>query len=410
MPKNIKIEDKLIDELLKVYNPKDPNPEVILGENGLLQSLKKKLLERALKAEMTHHLGYESNSKEGYNSGNSRNGNSSKKVLSKDGDFEIEVPRDRESSFEPQIIKKHQRRFDGFDDKILSMYARGMTNREIQGHLKEIYGIDVSPDLISTVTDEIMPEVSEWRNKPLNSIYLIVYLDALVMKVRENSQIINKALYLIVGITIDGEKEVLGLWMTQNEGAKFWLSVVSELKHRGVQDILIASIDGLKGFPEAINTVFPKTQVQLCIIHMIRNSLKFVSYKDYKAVVADLKNIYTASNEQEARFQLDLFDEKWSKKYPSIAKSWVSNWANLAPFLTYPSEIRKVMYTTNTIESINRSIRKVTKNRTIFPSDDAVFKLVYLALRNIKKKWTVFSWKTALNQFHILFEDKLKNY
>lgn len=403
-----KFDDKLIDELLKAYDCKNPNPEVILGENGIIQQFKKKILEKALKAEMSHHLGYDKYSKEGYNSGNSRNGISSKKILTKDAEFEIEVPRDRENTFEPQIIKKHQRRFDGFDDKILSMYARGMTNREIQEHLKEIYNVNVSADLISTVTDEIMPEVNEWRNRPLNSIYLIVYLDALVMKVRENNQIINKALYLIVGITIDGQKEVLGLWMTQNEGAKFWLQVVNELKNRGVQDILIASIDGLKGFPEAINSVFPKTQVQLCIIHMIRNSMRFVSYKDYKAVIKDLKKIYTALNEKDARYELDLFDKQWSKKYPSIAKSWINNWANIAPFLTYPNEIRKIMYTTNTIESINRSIRKVTKNRTIFPHDDSVFKLVYLAIKNIEKKWTVSNWKAALNQFHILFEDRLK--
>jgi putative transposase len=319
---------------------------------------------------MSHHLGYEKSSKVGYNSGNSRNGISKKKVITEDNEIEIEVPRDRESTFEPQIIKKHQRRFEGFDDKIVSMYARGMTNREIQAHLQEIYGVDVSPDLISTVTDEVLPEVNEWRNRPLNSMYLIVYLDALVMKVKEDNQIKNKALYLIVGITTEGRKEVLGLWMTQNEGAKFWLSVVSELKNRGVQDILISSIDGLKGFPEAINTVFPKTQIQLCIIHMIRNSLKFVSYKDYKAVVADLKKIYKASNEQEAREQLDIFAENWSKKYPSIAKSWIANWSNIAPFLTYPEAIRKIMYTTNTIESVNSSIRKVTKNRNVFPNDD----------------------------------------
>lgn len=403
-----KIDDKLLDALLEDYDYSNPNPDKIIGKNGIIEQLRKKILEKALKGEVTHHLGYEKHSKEGYNSGNSRNGTTSKKVITKDGEIEIEVPRDRESTFEPQIIKKHQRRFDGFDDKILSMYARGMTNREIQGHLQEIYGVDVSPDLISTVTNEIMPEVNEWRNRPLHSIYLIVYLDALVIKVKEENQIKNKALYLIVGITIEGKKEVLGLWMTQNEGAKFWLSVVSELKNRGVQDILIASIDGLKGFPEAINSVFPKTQIQLCIIHMIRNSLKFVSYKDYKAVVADLKKIYTAINEKEARYQLDLFNEKWSKKYPSIAKSWIKNWANIVPFLNYPNEIRKIMYTTNTIESINRSIRKITKNRSIFPHDDAVFKLVYLALRNIEKKWTVFNWKPALNQFHILFEDRLK--
>ncbi len=405
-----KFNDKLLDELLKDYDYGNPNPDLILGQDGIIQQLRKRILERALKGEMTHHLGYEKSSKDGYNTGNSRNGTSSKKVLTRDGELDIEIPRDRESTFEPLIIKKNQRRFEEFDDKILSMYSRGMTTREIESHLQEIYGVEVSPTLISTVTNEVMPEVNEWRNRSLASTYLIIYLDALVIKVKDENQIKNKALYLIIGITVEGKKEILGLWMTQNEGAKFWLAIISELKNRGVQDIFIASMDGLKGFPEAINAVFPKTQVQLCIVHMIRNSLKFVSYKDYKEVVIDLKKIYTALNEPEARKQLDLFNEKWSKKYPSIARSWIKNWANIAPFLTYPDAIRKIMYTTNMIESVNRCIRKITKNRTIFPHDEAVFKLVYLALRNLEKKWTttIQNWKTALNQFHILFEDRLK--
>ena len=338
-----KFNDKLLDELLKDYDYGNPNPDLILGQDGIIQQLRKRILERALKGEMTHHLGYEKSSKDGYNTGNSRNGTSSKKVLTRDGELDIEIPRDRESTFEPLIIKKNQRRFEEFDDKILSMYSRGMTTREIESHLQEIYGVEVSPTLISTVTNEVMPEVNEWRNRSLASTYLIIYLDALVIKVKDENQIKNKALYLIIGITVEGKKEILGLWMTQNEGAKFWLAIISELKNRGVQDIFIASMDGLKGFPEAINAVFPKTQVQLCIVHMIRNSLKFVSYKDYKEVVIDLKKIYTALNEPEARKQLDLFDEKWSKKYPSIARSWIKNWANIAPFLTYPDAIRKIM-------------------------------------------------------------------
>ncbi len=401
-----KFNEELLDELLKEYK----EPEDLLGGKGILNQLKKALLERALSGEMNHHLGYSKHSKKGVNSGNSRNGTSTKKVLTEDGELELDIPRDRNSDFEPQIVKKNQRRFDGFDDKILSMYARGMTLREIQGHLQEIYGVEVSPDLISTVTDEIVTEVNEWNARPLDPIYLVLYLDAMIVKVKDEGQIKNKALYLAVAITTEGKKEVLGLWMTVNEGAKFWLSVVTELKNRGVKDIFIACVDGLKGFPEAINSVFPATQVQLCIVHMIRNSLKFVSWKDRKAVAADLKTVYTAINEQEALKELDLFCKKWDKQYPTIGKSWLANWANIAPFLTYPDNIRKVIYTTNTIESINRGIRKVIKNRTIFPNDMAVFKLAYMALKNMQKKWTMafHNWTMALNQFAILFEGRLK--
>lgn len=401
-----KFNEELLDELLKEYK----EPEDLLGGKGILNQLKKALLERALSGEMNHHLGYSKHSKKGINSGNSRNGTSTKKVLTEDGELELDIPRDRNADFEPQIIKKNQRRFDGFDDKILSMYARGMTLREIQGHLQEIYGVEVSPDLISTVTDEIVTEVNEWNARPLDPIYLVLYLDAMVVKVKDEGQIKNKALYLAVAITTEGKKEVLGLWMTVNEGAKFWLSVVTELKNRGVKDIFIACVDGLKSFPEAINSVFPATQVQLCIVHMIRNSLKFVSWKDRKALAVDLKKVYTAINEPEALKELNLFCEKWDKQYPMVGKSWLANWANVAPFLTYPDNIRKVIYTTNAIESINRGIRKVTKNRTIFPNDMAVFKLAYMALKNIAKKWTMpfQNWSMAINQFAILFEGRLK--
>jgi putative transposase len=401
-----KFKEELLDELLKEYK----KPDDLIGGQGILNQLKKALLERALKGEMNHHLGYSKYSQEGKNTGNSRNGMSTKKIITEDGELNLEIPRDRNGDFEPQIIKKNQRRFDGFDDKILSMYARGMTVREIQAHLQEIYNIEVSPDLISTVTDEVITEVNEWNARPLDPIYLVLYMDALIVKVKDENQIKNKALYLAVGITTEGKKEVLGLWITVNEGAKFWLSVVAELKNRGVKDVFIACVDGLKGFPEAINSVFPATQVQLCIVHMIRNSLKFVSWKDRKILAADLKKVYTAINEQEALRELDLFCKKWDKQYPTVGKSWLANWANIAPFLTYPANIRKVIYTTNAIESINRSIRKVIKNRTIFPNDTAVFKLAYMALKNLAKKWTMslHNWSMALNQFAILFEDRLQ--
>jgi putative transposase len=398
----------LLDELLKNYK----KPEDIVGENGLLKQLSKAILERALEAELTHHLGYEKHSKELVKKDNSRNGKTSKTLLTKDGELEINVPRDRQSLFEPQIIKKNQRRFNGFDDKILSMYSRGMTAREIQAHLEDIYGVEVSADLISSVTDEVIQEVQEWQNRALDPIYPIIYFDALIIKIKDNGHIKNKALYLIVGINLEGQKEVLGLWIAQTEGAKFWLSIVTELKNRGVQDILIACVDGLKGFPEAINSVYPQTQVQLCIVHMIRNSLKFVPWKDRKSVAQDLKKIYTALNENDALNQLHDFGQKWNKSYPMISDSWQRNWTNIIPFLGYPSDIRKAIYTTNSIESINRSLRKIIKNRTIFPNDNSAFKLVYMALKNISRKWTmpIHDWKSAINQFVIIFGHRFESF
>jgi putative transposase len=395
---------ELLDELLKNYK----KPEDLLGENGLLKQLKKAIVERALEAELSHHLGYEKH-EQLKSSGNYRNGKTSKKLITENGDIEIDIPRDRIGDFEPKLIGKYQRRLTGFDDKILSLYARGMTVREIQSHIEEIYQTQVSPDLISTITDEVMNEVEGWQNRPLDSIYPILYLDALVVKVRDNGQVKNKALYLAIGVTMEGNKEVLGMWISVNEGAKFWLSVVTELKNRGVQDILIACVDGLKGFPDAINAVFPQTQIQRCIVHMIRNSLHYVPWRDKKQVAADLRLIYTACNEQEARRALDEFCIKWNKSYPTIGAQWDRNWAEIIPFLSYPDYIRKVIYTTNTIESINYGIRKVTKNRTIFPDDKAAFKLVYLALRNLAKRWNrpIFNWKDALNQFAIIFGDRV---
>lgn len=404
------IEKELLDRLLADYNCK--KPEELIGENGLLKQLTKALLERALQAEMTVHLGHEKNGAIASEGGNTRNGKSAKTIKGEFGKLPIEVPRDRDSSFDPVIIPKGQTRFAGFDDKIISLYSRGMTTREIQGHLEDIYGVDVSPSLISTVTDAVADEVKIWQNRPLDAVYPIVYMDAIRVKVRDNGHVMNKAVYLAIGITMDGVKEVLGMWVAQNEGAKFWLQVVTELKNRGVQDIFIACVDGLKGFPEAIETVFPCTQVQLCLVHMVRNSLKYVSWKQRKEVAADLKAIYQAPTAEQAEMELMAFEEKWDKTHPSIGQSWRRNWERITPFFAYSPEIRKVIYTTNAIESLNMSLRKVTKNRGSFPNDESMLKLLYLALNNIAKKWTlpIRDWKAALNRFAILFGDRLPAY
>lgn len=400
---------EVIDELLKDYDIK--KPELILGPDGLLKQLSKALLERALQGEMNHHLGYKKNER-AEQSGNYRNGKTSKTVITKEGEIEIDVPRDRQSSFEPAIVKKNQRRFEDFDNKILGLYSRGMTVREIQGYLHELYGVDVSPDLISNVTDEVREEVEAWQTRPVDAMYLVLYIDAMFFKVRDNGHIQNKAIYLVVGINIEGKKEVLGLWIAATEGAKFWLLVLNELKQRGLQDALIVCGDGLKGLPEAINAALPHAQVQLCIVHMIRNSLKFVPWKDRKTVAADLKNIYTAINEQEAYKALIAFREKWDRRYPMIGESWERNWSNIIPFLGYPPEIRKVIYTTNTIESINRGVRKITKNRSVFPDDKSAIKLVYLALKNLSRKWTMplHHWFEAITQFRIIFGERLEKH
>ncbi len=399
------IDNELIDNLIKGYK----KPEDLIGENGLLRQLTKQLLERAMAAELTEHVGYEKHDAAGDGSGNSRNGSSSKTIKGTFGTLPIEVPRDRNGTFEPQIIGKHQRRFTGFDENIISLYARGLSTREIQQHLEEIYNVEVSPGLISSVTDEVMDEVRTWQNRQLDACYPIVYLDAIQFKVRDAGHVRNKAVYLAIGVTLEGIKEVLGLWIAQTEGAKFWLQVVTELKNRGVADILIACVDGLKGFPEAIETVYPKTQVQLCIVHMIRHSMNYVGWNQRKEVVADLKKIYTAATESEAEQMLDEFGAKWDTKFPMIAKSWRSNWARVIPFFAHPPEIRRIIYTTNAIESLNMSLRKVTKSRSSFPNDEAVLKLLYLALRNIAKKWTtpIHNWKAALNRFAIIYEDRL---
>ncbi len=395
----------LIDELLKGYK----TPEDITGSDGILKQLTKAILERVLASELTHELGYEKHSRTGNGKHNSRNGSSSKILKTDHGDMPVTIPRDRNSSFEPQIIKKGQRRFSGFDDKILSMYARGMTTRDIQGHLEEIYGVDVSPDLISSVTNDVIIEMKEWQNRPLDELYPIVFFDAIRLKIRDDGRVINKAVYLAIGVDINGQKDVLGIWIERNEGAKFWLSVFTELKNRGMNDVLIACVDGLKGLPEAIEAVFPTAEVQLCIVHMVRNSLKFVSYKDRKKIAADLKDIYRSATADQAETALTNFAGKWDDRYPMISKSWRSNWDHIIPFFAFPEFIRKAIYTTNAIESLNNSLRKVTKTRNSFPSDESATKLLFMALKNIMKKWTmpIRDWSLAIHQFSIHFEGRI---
>ena len=399
------IRPELLDELLQDYQ----KPEDLLSQDGLLQQLTKSLVERALGGELTHHLGYEKHSAEGDNSGNSRNGTTPKTLKGKRGQVRIDVPRDRNSEFEPQLVKKGQTRFDGLDEKIISLYARGMTQREIQGHLGEIYGVEISPSLISTVTDAVLDEVRAWQARPLDSVYPILYLDALRVKVKSQGRVVNKAIYLAFGVNLHGLKEVLGMWAAESEGAKFWMQIVTELKNRGVSDIFIACVDGLKGFPEAIEAVFPQTQVQLCLVHLVRHSLAYVSHKDRKAVADGLKEVYQAATVEEAERRLAEFEGAWAESYPVIARSWRANWARVVPMFSYPAEIRRAVYTTNTIESLNATLRKVTKNRALFPSDEAAFKLLYLALRNISRRWTMPlpNWSAALNQFAILFEGRV---
>ena len=404
--KKHEVPEELLSGLLANYK----KPEDLIGENGLLKQLTKLLVEKALDVELTEHLGHDRHESVANASGNTRNGKSKKTLKGEFGELPIEVPRDRHGSFEPQLIPKHQTRWTGFDDKIISLYARGMTVREIQAHLQEMYGTEVSPSLISSVTDAVSEEVKAWQARPLDPIYPIVYLDCTHVKVREGAVRV-KAVYLAIGITMNGNKEVLGLWLAQTEGAKFWLQVVTELRNRGVQDIFIACVDGLKGFPEAIEAVFPKTVVQLCIVHMVRHSLNYVSWKRRKEVAADLRHIYQAATAQEAEQRLGEFEARWDEEYLPIGQSWRRNWNRLIPFFDYPPEIRKVIYTTNAIESVNMSLRKLTKNRGSFPSDDALLKLFFLALRNISLKWSlpIRDWKAALTRFTIEFGDRISD-
>ena len=398
------------DKLKEIATSAAKNIKTEQDLNEFRQMLTKITVEAALNAELDDHLGYERH--EITNKTNSRNGYSSKTVQTEEGQFELETPRDRNSEFEPQLVKKKQRRFTSMDDKILFLYAQGMSVREIVSTFKEMYGADVSPTLISKVTDAVIDTVVDWQARPLDPVYPIVYLDCIVLKIRQDKQVINKSIFLALGVNLEGHKELLGLWIAENEGAKFWLNVLTELQNRGVKDILIACVDGLKGFPDAINTVYPDTQIQLCIVHMVRNALKFVPWKDYKAVTSDLKRIYQSVTEEEALQALDQFADHWDQKYPQISKSWKANWHNLNTIFTYPEEIRKAIYTTNAIESLNSVIRKATKKRKVFPTDDSAKKVIYLAIEQASRKWTmpIRNWKPALNRFMILFESRIADY
>lgn len=396
--------DSALDELLA-----GKTAEEIAGPNGVLKQLTKALIERAMGAELTHHLGYEKHAPQGRGSGNNRNGTSRKKVQGDFGAVEIEVPRDRNGTFEPKLIPKHERRFSGFDSKILSMYARGMTTRDIQAHLEEIYGVEVSPTLISQVTDAVMEEVTVWQNRPLEPIYVIVYLDALFVKMRHEGRVENRAVFVAIGVTQEGSKEVLGLWTSATEGAKLWLQILTELRQRGLKDILVACVDGLKGFPEAIEAAFPKTTVQLCIVHMVRNSLAYVNWKERKAVAAGLRAIYRAATIEEGERRLGEFEGRWDGQYAAIGKMWRRHWAGITPLFAFPEEIRRAIYTTNVVESLHMTLRKVIKTRGSFPSEEAALKLLYLALKNVVRRWKAApNWRTSLNHFMLLYGERIE--
>jgi putative transposase len=395
----MELKAELLDELLRGVKTQ----EDLAGPEGLLKQITKALVERMLAGELTHHLGYEKHDPAGHGSGNARNGKSRKTLKGESGEMEIEVPRDRNGTFEPQLVRKHQTRWEKLDQQIIALYARGMTVRDIQAQLQELYGVEVSAGLISEVTDEVMDEVKQWQNRPLENMYPVMFLDALMVKMRHEGRVDNRAVYVSIGITEDGQKDVLGLWSSANEGAKFWLGVMTELKNRGLRDVYIVCTDGLKGFPDAIGTVFPKAQVQTCIVHLIRASLNYVSWKERKALAADLKPIYRAATAEAAELALAEFRAKWPK-HQVVADVWSRNWERVIPFFQFPEEIRKVIYTTNAIESLHSSLRKVTKNRGSFPSEEAAIKLLYLALRNVSKKWhTLQFWREAMRQFEMIY-------
>lgn len=399
------IPDELVDQLLKGYQ----KPEDLLGPGGLIKQLMGRLISRAMDAEMTHHLGYDRDQEPPALQGNRRNGKGRKTLRTDAGPVAIEVPRDRDGSFEPQIVGKHERHFDGFDDKILSMYARGMSVRDIQAHLREIYAVDVSPELISRVTDAVLEELHAWQVRPLEPVYLVVYLDALILKIRDRGVVRNKAVYIAVGLESDGSKDVLGLWIQNTEGARFWLAILTELRQRGVQDILVICADGLTGMPTAVEAAFPQAIFQTCIVHMVRASTRFVSWKERKAVCADLRAIYTAASVENAARALDSFEAKWGARFPMVAPAWRNRWSEVTPFLAFPPEIRHAIYTTNSIEALNRQLRKTLKTRGALPDDDAALKLLFLASRNAKMKWGArnASWRQALLQFAIHFEGRI---
>jgi putative transposase len=402
------IKNEILDELLK-----DKDPKTVFSSEGLLGELKKALAERILNTEMDEHLAESTQDEvlEEQKPGNHRNGYSKKTVLSENAAMDLSIPRDRRGTFEPQLIAKYQRRFPGFDQKIISMYARGMSVRDVQGHLRELYGIDASPQLISSVTDAVLEEVGRWQSRPLDPLYALVFFDALRVKMRDEGTVRNKAVYLAIGVTPEGRKEVLGIWIEQTEGAKFWLRVMTEIKNRGVNDILIAIVDGLKGFPEAINAVFAETQIQTCIVHLIRNSLDFCSWKDRKPVAKELKNIYRAADAQGAAAALQEFEDgPWGQKFAAIGAAWRRNWAQVIPFFAYPQEVRKMIYTTNSIESLNSQLRRSVRTRGHFPNDEAAMKLIWLRLREITKDWKMppREWSTAKAQFAVVFGDRFE--
>ncbi len=406
-------EKDVVDQLLDQIDFHGMTAEELAGENGLLKKLTSRFYSKALDAEMDEHLGYKKNDNAGDNSGNSRNGYTTKTVITDDNDtIEVQVPRDRNSTFEPVIIPKHEKRTPLFNDQIISMYSFGMSTRDIQRHLQQVYGVEVSPETISNITESVMADVREWQNRPLEKSYPILFLDALRVNSRQDGKNINKALYVALAINWEGRKEVLGLWLADTEGAKFWMSVLTDIKNRGVEDILIACMDGLTGFPDAVKAVFPDTHIQHCIVHMIRNSTKFVSYKDLKAVCRDLKEVYSAINAESGHEALEEFGKKWNDKYPMIQASWERNWNDLTEFFNYPKDIRRAIYTTNAIESLNFSLRKVTRNKSSFPDDDSIYKVMYLAIKNASTRWTmsIKDWGLAVNQFAILFDGRVPGF
>ena len=399
------ITKEVLDELLREYK----GPDDFYGPDGLMKQLSKALIERMMQAELTEQLGYEKSESGEKQTENRRNGKTAKTLRTDQGPMEIEVPRDRDGEFEPKVIPKHQREWRGFDQKILSMYGLGLSTKAIQDNLKDIYNVDVSPELISRVTDEVKGLVEEWRSRPLEPLYPVVFLDALRVNIRDEGHVSKKAVYIALAIRLDGQKEVLGMWIEQNEGSKFWMGILNELKNRGVEDILIAAVDGLTGFPDAINAVFPKTEVQLCIVHMIRNSVKYVPFKDRKAVTRDLKEIYLAPSEDTAKTALDMFGEKWDVKYPAISKSWLSRWNEVIPYMKFSPEIRKAIYTTNSVESLNFTLQRNLKTRQSFPNDEAAMKLIFMILRRISKRWTmpIRNWGEAMHQFSVIYGDRV---
>jgi putative transposase len=396
--------DELIDELLAGARTE----EEIVGPGGLLADLTRRLVERAMSAELTEHLGYEPHREPPGGTGNTRNGATPKTLVTEHGPVAIKTPRDRNGSFEPKIVGKGQRRFHGFDEKILALYARGLSTRDIEAHLREIYGASVGRDLISRVTDAVMDDVRAWQQRPLEDVYPVVFLDCLVLKVRVGGSVQRRACYLALGVTVEGERDVLGMWFQETEGAKFWMQVLAELKQRGVRDILICCVDGLKGFPEAIEAIFPKTVVQTCVVHLIRHSLKYVPRREREQVARDLKPVYTAVDADAAQQALEAFDEKWGKRFPVITQAWLDAWEYVTPFLAFPPEVRRVIYTTNAIEALNRQLRKAIKTKGHFPNEEAARKLIYLAVTNAVPAWTrTRNWTTALLAFKIHFGDRL---